>query len=93
MSGEIHQRDQALTGELPPARYDSSMSRRSFPRFYGRNASKTNGAEGGRPLGRKNDKTLLLEAEHEAFQQFVLQNTTAIRCKLALAKASRLSIA
>jgi hypothetical protein len=37
-------------------------------------ASRQNGAKGGRPLGRKNDKILLLEAEHEAFQQLVLQN-------------------
>jgi len=33
-----------------------------------------NGKKGGRPLGRKNDKTLMLEAEHAAFQQLVLAN-------------------
>lgn len=36
--------------------------------------ARENGKKGGRPPGRKNDKTLLLEAEHEAFQQLVLQN-------------------
>jgi hypothetical protein len=27
-----------------------------------------------RPSGRKNNKTILIEAEHKAFQQLVLQN-------------------
>ena len=36
--------------------------------------ARENGKKGGRPPGRKNDKTLVLEAEHEAFQQMVLQN-------------------
>jgi hypothetical protein len=45
-----------------------------FLGFMAGNASRQNGTKGGRPPGRKNDKTLLLEAEHEAFQQLVLQN-------------------
>jgi hypothetical protein len=51
------------------------------------NASRENGAKGERPPGRKNDKTLLLEAEHEAFQQLVLQNLRPIfGAQLSLAK-------
>jgi hypothetical protein len=50
-------------------------------------ASRQNGAKGGRPSGRKNDKTLMLEAEHEAFQQLVLQNLGQIfGAQLSLAK-------
>jgi hypothetical protein len=51
------------------------------------NASRQNGTKGGRPPGRKNDKTLLLEAEHEAFQQLVLQNLRPLfDVQLSLAK-------
>jgi hypothetical protein len=50
-------------------------------------ASRKNGEKGGRPPGRKNDKTLLLEAEHEAFQQLVLQNLRPLfDAQLSLAK-------
>lgn len=50
-------------------------------------ASRKNGKKGGRPLGRKNDKTLLIEAEHEAFQQLVLQNLRPLfDAQLSLAK-------
>lgn len=51
------------------------------------NASRENGKKGGRPVGRKNDKTLLLEAEHEAFQQLVLQNLRPLfDAQLSIAK-------
>jgi hypothetical protein len=50
-------------------------------------ASKKNGEKGGRSLGHKNDKTLLLEAEHEAFQQLVLQNRRPLfDAQLSIAK-------
>lgn len=53
------------------------------------NASRQNGAKGGRPPGRKNDKTLLLEAEHEAFQQLVLQNLRPLfDAQLSVAKGA-----
>jgi hypothetical protein len=52
-----------------------------FTRFYGGKRIK------GRPPGRKNDKTLLLKAEHEAFQQLVLQNLKPLfDAQLTLAK-------
>src|SRR5690242_16795928 len=51
------------------------------------NASRKNGLKGGSPPGRKNDKTLLLEAEHEAFQQLVLQNLRPLfQSQLSVAK-------
>jgi hypothetical protein len=50
-------------------------------------ASRKNGQNGGRPPGRKNNKTLALEAEHEAFQQLVLQNLRPLfDAQLSLAK-------
>lgn len=49
--------------------------------------ARENGKKGGRPPGRKNDKTLLLEAEHEAFQQLVLKNLRPLfDAQLSLAK-------
>jgi hypothetical protein len=58
-----------------------------FLGFMAGNASRENGIKGGRPPGRKNDKTLLLEAEHEAFQQLVLQNLRPIfAAQLSIAK-------
>jgi hypothetical protein len=52
-------------------------------------ASRQNGAKSGRPLGRKNDKALLLEAEHEAFQQLVLQNLRPLfDAQLSVAKGT-----
>jgi hypothetical protein len=42
---------------------------------------------GGRPKGRKNDKTLQLEAEHAAFQQLILNNIQPlVEAQLLLAK-------
>jgi hypothetical protein len=61
--------------------------RLGFSGFMAGNASRKNGEKGGRPPGRKNDKTLLLEAEHEAFQQLVLQNLRPLfDAQLSLAK-------
>ena len=51
------------------------------------NASRKNSELGGRPPGRKNNKTLLLEKEHDAFQQLVLQNVRPLfDAQLSLAK-------
>jgi hypothetical protein len=58
-----------------------------FSGFRAGAASRKNGEKGDRPLGRKNDKTLLLEAEHEAFPQLVLQNLRPLfDAQLSIAK-------
>jgi hypothetical protein len=53
------------------------------------NTSANNGRLGGRPLGRKNDKTLMLEEEHKAFQQIVLEQLRPlIQSQLLIAKGT-----
>lgn len=51
------------------------------------NTSAENGRKGGRPLGRKNNKTLQVEAEHAQYQQMILAELGPLfTAKLSLAK-------
>jgi hypothetical protein len=51
--------------------------------------SANNGRLGGRPAGRKNDKTQMLEEEHKAFQQIVLEQLRPlVQSQLSIAKGT-----